>query len=54
MDGVDDDDASDDEASKTYGSIISWSNSDQLGGIGFLYVVLALILITGRSMSDSK
>ncbi|TFK19515.1 MAGE-domain-containing protein [Coprinopsis marcescibilis] len=35
------------------GSIISWSHVDsQLGGLGILYVVLALILVSGRVLSD--
>ena len=35
------------------GSIFAWHNSDQLGSIGILYIVLALILVNGRSLSDS-
>ena len=37
-----------------YGSIISWSRSEQLGPIGILYVVLALILVNGRVIPDSE
>ena len=43
----------DDAALVTYGSIISWSDSDQLGSLGILYVVLALILVSGRVIADS-
>ena len=44
----------DDELPSTYGSIISWSTSDQLGALGFLYVILALILVSGRTLDDCK
>lgn len=43
----------DDAALVAYGSIISWSDSDQLGSLGVLYVVLALILVSGRVIADS-
>ena len=43
----------DDTALVTYGSIISWSDSDQLGSLGILYVILALILVSGRVIADS-
>lgn len=36
-----------------YGSIISWSRSEQPGPIGILYVVLAIILVNGRVIPDS-
>jgi melanoma-associated antigen len=39
---------------RNFGSIISWSGSDQLGSIGILYVILALILVNGRSMAESE
>jgi len=48
-----DDDDEDGFGLRTYGSIISWSNADQLGSIGVLYVVLTLILVSGRVMTDS-
>lgn len=35
-----------------YGSIISWSRSEQPGPIGILYVVLAIILVNGRVIPD--
>src|SRR6188768_3360300 len=52
----DDDEYGDDEERppKFYGSLISWSRSDQLGPIGILYVVLALVLVNGRVMADSE
>jgi hypothetical protein len=37
-----------------YGSIISWNTADQLGPTGILYIILALILVSGRVMSDGK
>lgn len=52
-DAPDDDDDEDVFGIRTYGSIIAWSNTDQLGSIGVLYVVLTLILVSGRVMTDS-
>lgn len=46
-------DGADDAALVTYGSIISWSDADQLGSLGILYVTLALILVSGRVIADS-
>ena len=43
-----------DKTLRTYGSILSWSSSDQLGAIGITYVILALVLLSGRVMSDSE
>jgi hypothetical protein len=37
---------------RSYGSVISWSRSDQLGLVGLLYVILSLILVSGRVMSE--
>lgn len=34
------------------GSIISWNMSDELGSLGILYVILALILVSGRAISE--
>lgn len=46
-------DAEDDEdMPRNYGSIIAWSTADQLGALGQLHVVLALILVSGRVMSE--
>lgn len=49
-------DDEDDEGTpvRSYGSILSWSTSDQLGPTAILYTILALILVSGRAMSDSK
>lgn len=41
-------------APKYYGSIISWSKADQLGSLGILYVILSLVLASGRVISDGK
>lgn len=50
------DDGNDDEGvrSSDTGAILAWQSSDQLGTVGILYVVLALILVHGRAMSDSE
>jgi len=45
-----DDDGDDGSQLRSYGSIISWSASDQLGSIGILYVILALILSRWQRM----
>ncbi|KAF5375853.1 hypothetical protein D9615_008195 [Tricholomella constricta] len=50
----DDDDDDDEYMPRFYGSLISWSSADQLGGIGILYTILALILVSGRVMSDME
>lgn len=49
-----DDEAEDSGTPKNYGSIISWSQADQLGSIGVLYVILTLILVNGRVITESK
>lgn len=52
-DDEDDNGADDDERRpRPYGSLISWSTTDQLGPLGILYVILALILVSGRVMTD--
>jgi hypothetical protein len=51
----DEGDESDDDAErppKYYGSLISWSKADQIGSVGILYVILALVLVSGRAISD--
>ncbi|KAJ7102475.1 MAGE-domain-containing protein [Mycena belliarum] len=48
----DDEDDDDFGGSAAYGSIISWSAADQLGSLGVLYVILALILVSGRVVGD--
>lgn len=37
---------------RCYGSVISWSKADQLGPLGIQYIILALILVSGRVISD--
>jgi hypothetical protein len=37
---------------RTYGSIFSWSQNDQLGCLGILYVILALILVNGKVVQE--
>ncbi|KAH6901497.1 MAGE family-domain-containing protein [Coprinopsis sp. MPI-PUGE-AT-0042] len=43
-----------DQPPTTYGSIISWSHTEQIGSIGILYTILALILVNGRVLSDGE
>ncbi|KAG7442695.1 MAGE-domain-containing protein [Guyanagaster necrorhizus] len=50
----DDNDDNDERRTRTYGSLISWSHTDQLGSLGILYIVLALILVSGRVLSDAE
>jgi len=42
----------DEDMPHSYGSIISWSTADQLGALGQLHVILALILVNGRVISE--
>ncbi|KIJ91541.1 hypothetical protein K443DRAFT_685927, partial [Laccaria amethystina LaAM-08-1] len=52
-DDEDDNGADEDERRpRPYGSLISWSTTDQLGPLGILYVILALILVSGRVMTN--
>ena len=53
----DEEDDSDEEAEripKYYGSLISWTKTDQLGSLGILYVILAIILANGRVIADGE
>jgi melanoma-associated antigen len=50
----DDEDDESESGPSYYGSIISWSTADQLGPTGVLYIILALILVSGRVMSDGE
>jgi hypothetical protein len=34
-------------------SVVDWAKGEQVAHIGFLYVVLALIMVNGRSIADS-
>ncbi|KAG2044095.1 MAGE family-domain-containing protein, partial [Suillus americanus] len=45
-------DGDDDDMPRSYGCIISWSTTDQVGALGVLHVILAIILASGRSMTD--
>lgn len=45
-------DIEDDTVSQSYGSIINWSTSDQLGALGILYVILGFIILSGKVVSD--
>ncbi|KAA1473317.1 MAGE-domain-containing protein [Dentipellis sp. KUC8613] len=47
-----DDDSDDETGTRTYGSILAWNSSDELGAIGILYVVLAIILVNGKVLSE--
>jgi hypothetical protein len=38
---------------RTYGSIIAWNSADQLSALGILHVILALILVSGKVITDS-
>lgn len=51
VEGPDDDD-DDDDMPRNYGSIIAWSTADQLAALGLLHVILALILVNGRAISE--
>jgi len=50
----DDEDDDAERVPKYYGSLISWTKGDQLGAIGVLHVILALVLVNGRVMTDSE
>ncbi|KAF8635766.1 hypothetical protein AX17_003865 [Amanita inopinata Kibby_2008] len=58
LDAPEDDDDDDDAFSegghtpRYYGSLISWTRGDQIGALGVLYVILALILVNGRVIPD--
>ncbi|KAH9014476.1 MAGE-domain-containing protein [Lactarius hengduanensis] len=47
------DDVADAEpGTRTYGSLIAWNSADQLAALGILYVILALVLVSGKVISD--
>ncbi|TFY73507.1 hypothetical protein EWM64_g10505, partial [Hericium alpestre] len=46
------DDSDDETGTRNYGSIIAWNGSDQLASLGILYVILAVILVNGKVISD--
>ncbi|KAF8272190.1 MAGE family-domain-containing protein [Lactarius quietus] len=37
---------------RTYGSLIAWNGADQLAALGVLHVILALVLVSGKVISD--
>ncbi|KAF7314545.1 MAGE domain-containing protein [Mycena kentingensis (nom. inval.)] len=45
-------DEDDDYSVKNYGNMLAWSKADQLAPLGILYVILALILVSGRTIGD--
>ncbi|KAH0580455.1 hypothetical protein J132_00190 [Termitomyces sp. J132] len=49
-----DDDDDESYSTQYYGSLVSWSSADQLGALGILYTILALILVSGRVISDAE
>ena len=57
LDDADIEDDEEDDAErvpKYYGSLISWTKGDQLGAVGVLYVILAIVSVNGRIMLDSE
>jgi melanoma-associated antigen len=42
----------DEDGPQPYGSIISWNTCDELGNIGILYTILALVLVNGRVLPE--
>ncbi|KAK0236547.1 MAGE-domain-containing protein [Armillaria nabsnona] len=50
----DNDDDDDERGARSYGSLISWSHTDQIGSLGILHIILALILVSGRVLSDAE
>ncbi|KAF9552820.1 MAGE-domain-containing protein [Agrocybe pediades] len=39
---------------QNYGTLLSWTRGDQLGSLGILYTILALILVHGRAAPDAE
>ncbi|KAG6812817.1 hypothetical protein H0H92_000275 [Tricholoma furcatifolium] len=50
----DDDDDDESYTPKYYGSLVSWTSNDQLGALGILYTILALILVSGRVITEAE
>ena len=44
----------DDDMPQPAGTILSWNTSDQLNGLGILYIVLSLILVSNHNLKDGK
>ncbi|KAI0247539.1 MAGE family-domain-containing protein, partial [Lactifluus subvellereus] len=38
---------------RAYGSLVAWNTADQLATLGILHIILALILVNGKVISDS-
>nr|GAT52227.1 predicted protein [Mycena chlorophos] len=51
-DAPSEDDDDDEYTAKSYGNMLAWSKADQLAPLGILYVILALILVSGRVVGD--
>ncbi|CAL1701870.1 unnamed protein product [Somion occarium] len=49
----DDDDDDNRVGTRSTGSIFAWHHADELGSVGILYVILALVLVNGRAISDN-
>ncbi|KZT00092.1 MAGE-domain-containing protein [Laetiporus sulphureus 93-53] len=47
------DEDDDGPCTRSVGSILAWERSDELGSVGVLYTILALILVDGRVMRDN-
>lgn len=45
-------DEDDESWPRAYGSIIAWSGSDHLGSLGVLHVILSLIMVSNRVISE--
>ena len=48
------DELDDEERHRVSGCILAWESGDQLSAIGLLHVVLSVILVNGKVISDSK
>ncbi|KAJ7048061.1 MAGE-domain-containing protein [Mycena amicta] len=51
-DAPSEEDDEDEYSAKNYGTMLAWSKADQLAPLGILYVILALILVSGRVVGD--
>ncbi|KAK0189970.1 MAGE family-domain-containing protein [Armillaria mellea] len=54
LEEAENDDNDDERGTRSYGSLISWSHTDQISSVGILYIILALILVSGRVLSDAE
>ncbi|KAF7298807.1 MAGE domain-containing protein [Mycena indigotica] len=53
-DAPSEDDEEEQYSAKNYGTMLAWSKGDQLAPLGILYVILALILVSGRVVGDQE